>query len=167
MISWLVFLVLLLLSMRFINQTSEAIAQHDDWITYLVEENAELRQVVDNLEALRAQDQEVLNSLGDFLLEAKPGTFELTAYTPWCGNGDGVTSIGVTPTVGRTIAVDPSVIPYGSLAFVEGFGWRTAEDTGGAIKGKKLDLFVSSYDEAYSIGRPQVRVLVIPKEEDE
>jgi 3D (Asp-Asp-Asp) domain-containing protein len=48
------------------------------------------------------------------------------------------------PAVGRTIAVDPKVIPLGAKLHIEGIGIRIAEDTGRKIKGKKLDLFLSS-----------------------
>ncbi|MGL4796966.1 MAG: 3D domain-containing protein, partial [Paraclostridium sp.] len=53
-----------------------------------------------------------------------------------------------------TIAVDPRVIPLGSLVYVDGYGYAIAEDTGGAIKGNIIDVFVNSYDEAiYGWGR--------------
>ena len=44
----------------------------------------------------------------------------------------------------KVIAVDPKVIPLGSKVWVEGYGYAVAGDTGGAIKGNKIDLFMPS-----------------------
>lgn len=74
------------------------------------------------------------------------GKFKITHYA-----GDTATSTGTTPTVGRTIAVDPRVIPYGSRVIINGHTY-IAEDCGGAIKGNKIDIFVSSESEAYQKG---------------
>ncbi len=57
------------------------------------------------------------------------------------------------PVVGRTVAVDPSLIPYGTMIEIDGFGVRYAEDTGGAIKGNKIDVFVEKTSEAFQLGR--------------
>ena len=58
----------------------------------------------------------------------------------------------------KVIAVDPSVIPLGSKVWVEGYGYAVAGDTGGAIKGMKIDLFMPTTDQAYGFGRKQVRI---------
>ena len=55
-------------------------------------------------------------------------------------------------TEGRTIAVDPEVIPYGTKVLIDGHTY-IAEDTGGAIKGNKIDIFVDSHQEAVNRGR--------------
>ena len=89
------------------------------------------------------------------------GTFEVTAYTDSCGNGDGFTATGTIPTVGRTIAVDPRKIPLGSHVWIEGLGWHVAEDVGGAVKGNVLDLYVgASVSKALQFGRQQLRAVV-------
>lgn len=74
------------------------------------------------------------------------GKFKITHYA-----GDTATSTGARPTVGRTIAVDPRVIPYGSRVIINGHTY-IAEDCGGAIKGNKIDIFVGSESEAYRKG---------------
>lgn len=74
------------------------------------------------------------------------GNFRITHYA-----GDTATSTGARPTVGRTIAVDPKVIPYGSKVIINGHTY-IAEDCGGAIKGNKIDIFVGSESEAYQKG---------------
>ena len=63
------------------------------------------------------------------------------------------TSRGLIPKEGRTIAVDPTVIPYGSLVYIEGQGYYIAEDCGGAIRGNRIDVFTASYDYAMNRGR--------------
>ena len=72
---------------------------------------------------------------------------------------NGKTSIGRKPVVGRTIAVDPKVIPYGSRVFIPGFGWRIAEDTGAQIKGNRIDILVENEERAFDLGRKSALVL--------
>ena len=66
-----------------------------------------------------------------------------------------------TPTSGRTIAVDPSIIPYGTSVEIEGIGVRIAEDCGGAIKGNRIDLLFDTHQEALNFGKQikQVKIL--------
>lgn len=87
------------------------------------------------------------------------GEFKLTAYCPCmkcCGKTDGITSTGTTATEGRTIAVDPRVIPYGSTAtiyFADGTSHTyTAEDCGGGIKGNRLDIYFDDHQAALQFG---------------
>lgn len=82
-----------------------------------------------------------------------------TAYTH-TGNR---TYTGVYPRVG-TIAVDPKVIPLGSRLWVEGYGYGIAQDTGGLIKGNKIDLFMDSKAECFRWGRKKVKVYVLEEE---
>jgi uncharacterized protein YabE (DUF348 family)/3D (Asp-Asp-Asp) domain-containing protein len=87
-----------------------------------------------------------------------------TAYTAHCNGCSGITATGINlrsnPGL-KVIAVDPSVIPLGSKVWVEGYGYAVAGDTGGAIKGMKIDLFMPSTDQAFGYGRKQVRVKVL------
>jgi uncharacterized protein YabE (DUF348 family)/3D (Asp-Asp-Asp) domain-containing protein len=65
----------------------------------------------------------------------------------------GITASGTKVTEGRTIAVDPKVIPIGWWVFIEGIGFRRAEDTGSAIKGNKIDVYFGSQKTAEKFGR--------------
>lgn len=90
------------------------------------------------------------------------GTFNATAYcgcAACCGSAGGHTASGTTPKAGRTIATDPSVIPLGSTVIIDGHEY-TAEDTGGAIGGKRIDIFFSSHGEALAFGRRSVEVSI-------
>ena len=94
------------------------------------------------------------------------GVCKLTAYCKEnyphiCNNGDGnITATGTVPTVGRTVAVDPSVIPYGSKVIINGHTY-IAEDCGGAIKGNKIDILFATHKEALQFGVQYAEVFVI------
>ena len=78
----------------------------------------------------------------------------MTAYCPCsrcCGKSDGITATGTRATAGRTIAVDPRQIPYGTKVIIDGHTY-IAEDCGGGIKGNRIDVFFSSHQEALRFG---------------
>ena len=83
------------------------------------------------------------------------GTFKLTAYcncSRCCGKwAGGATASGTMPKAGRTIAVDTRVIPFGTKVIINGHTY-TAEDTGSAIKGNKIDIFFDSHQAALNFG---------------
>lgn len=60
-----------------------------------------------------------------------------------------------------SIAVDPRVIPLGSKLYIPGYGYGVAEDTGGAIKGNRLDLFFSSEKDCYNWGVRNIKVYIL------
>ncbi|MBQ6401410.1 MAG: G5 domain-containing protein [Firmicutes bacterium] len=93
----------------------------------------------------------VIETIDGFAYTRKE-TFQATAYT-----GGGRTASGTRARVGE-IAVDPRVIPLGTTVYVEGFGERRAEDTGGAIKGHIIDIYMSSKGECRRWGRRNVTV---------
>ena len=124
-------------------------------------------QIVETVEA-----EPVLIS-NDILVEEEPVvepepetlTVVTTAYCAEnfphiCNNGDAsTTSTGTTPTPGRTIAVDPSVIPYGCEVIIDGHTY-VAEDCGGAIKGNRIDILFATHDEALSWGKRTKEVII-------
>lgn len=82
------------------------------------------------------------------------GEYKLTAYCPceYCSEGWGnSTSTGAIATQGRTIAVDPKVIPYGTKIVIDGHTY-IAEDCGGAIKGNRIDVYFDNHQEALEFG---------------
>ena len=82
------------------------------------------------------------------------GEFVITHYCA-CGkctiDGDGITATGTKAAAGRTIAVDPEVIAYGTTVIIDGKTY-IAEDCGGAIKGNRIDIFMDSHEEALKAG---------------
>ena len=59
------------------------------------------------------------------------------------------------------VAVDPHLIRLGSKLYIEGYGYAVAGDTGGAIKGHRIDLGHTTYSEASSVGRRHVTVWLL------
>ncbi|MDO7203242.1 SH3 domain-containing protein [Paraclostridium bifermentans] len=98
-----------------------------------------------------ATTNETSNSQAETSSNNNNGTsmsIEATAYA-----GDTITSTGTTPKWG-TIAVDPTVIPYGTKVYIPKFDMVfTAEDCGSAIKGKRIDIFMNSEAECVKFGR--------------
>lgn len=87
-----------------------------------------------------------------------------TAYTPYCNGCSGYSASGINLRSDedlKLIAVDPSIIPLGSKVWVEGYGYAIAGDTGGSIKGNKIDVLVQTKQQAYSWGRKKVRIKVL------
>lgn len=87
------------------------------------------------------------------------GEFTLTAYCAcptccgqWSNMSNPRTASGTTATAGRTIAADTSIYPFGTQLVINGQVY-TVEDTGGAIRGNRIDVFCSSHQEALNFGR--------------
>ncbi len=74
----------------------------------------------------------------------------------------GITASGMKAQVG-VVAVDPSVIPLGTELYIEGYGYAIAGDTGGAIKGNKVDVFIEDLSNAQTWGRRYVDVHILSK----
>ncbi|MGV3465190.1 MAG: LysM peptidoglycan-binding domain-containing protein [Heyndrickxia sp.] len=87
-----------------------------------------------------------------------------TAYTANCEKCSGITATGINikkHPEKKVISVDPNVIPLGSKVYVEGYGYAIAADTGGAIKGNKIDIFIPSLSKAKQWGVRNVEVKII------
>lgn len=91
------------------------------------------------------------------------GTFKTTAYCPChkCSEGWGtLTSSGVHATANHTVAVDRRVIPIGTRLLINGQEY-TAQDVGGGVKGKHIDIFFNTHAETYQYGVKNVEVFMI------
>lgn len=102
------------------------------------------------------------NRGGDTNNDTYKATYSMvaTAYT-----GHAMTSMGLVPVRDpnglSTIAVDPSVIPLGTKVYIPNYGYAICADTGGAIKGNIIDLFLDSTAECFAWGRRGVTLHVI------
>lgn len=84
-----------------------------------------------------------------------------TAYTPMDGGGSGRTALGNYAGKGHA-AVDPDVIPLGSIVYIEGYGYAICDDIGGAIQGHVIDVGVDTLEQAYQWGsRDHITVYLI------
>lgn len=120
-----------------------------------------------DLEQIKWQQEDTLNMIMSHRQSVEPvpaeitepetvslGTFKITHYCSCekcCGKADGVTYTGTQATAGRTIGVDPDVIPLGSTVYIDGQAY-IAEDIGSGISGKEIDMFVGSHEEALQKG---------------
>ena len=82
-----------------------------------------------------------------------------TAYAPGDEGVDGITASGL-PVDRGVAAVDPGVIPLGSVVHVPGYGYAVTADTGGLIKGRRIDVYLPSRGEAAAWGVRRVKVTV-------
>lgn len=103
---------------------------------------------------------QVYASRGGNITYKKKLSVVATAYS---GHSNTATGRRPVRNVGgiSTIAVDPSVIPLGSKVYVDGYGYAIAADTGGAIKGNIIDLYLNSQSECVSWGRRPVNLLIV------
>lgn len=125
-------------------------SRFQNWQTRAIdaEENVgRLQTEVDNLTAeLNAQTDLTLTYAGSFSCTA----YCAEEYAHICGEGHGITSSGAKVQPGVTVAADTSILPYGTVVYIEGVGLRVVQDTGSAVVGNKLDVAVSTHAEALS-----------------
>lgn len=135
-----------------------------------------LRPAVDHVEE-QGRERLLLTSDGNLVRYKEVYTMTATAYDAGYGStgknpgdpGYGITRSGTRVRPG-VVAVDPRVIPLGSTLYVESlgrsasYGVSFAEDTGGAIRGNRIDLYYESRSEALRFGRQSVRVYVLEEE---
>lgn len=91
------------------------------------------------------------------------GIYHITYYCPCyeCSEGYGRnTATGALATANHTIAVDPNVIPYGSRVLINGIVY-TAEDCGGAINNKDIDIYVDTHAETLQGGSHYSEVFLV------
>jgi 3D (Asp-Asp-Asp) domain-containing protein len=94
--------------------------------------------------------------------------FTVTMYLPrdpaYGKDNDGLTAtLTKADPEARIIAVDPRLIPYGSLVWIEGLGWFRAEDCGSAIKGFRLDVLTATAEDAKTFGKQDLFAIVVPQ----
>jgi len=120
----------------------------------------EPKPIANAVAVLSAETQQVTLNGMTFGVKGVLKNVKLTAYTAGPSStgkqkgdkGYGVTASGTTVTEGRTIAVDTSVIPMGWWVYIDGIGFRRAEDRGSAVKGKKIDVYFDSESHARKFG---------------
>jgi 3D (Asp-Asp-Asp) domain-containing protein len=97
-------------------------------------------------------------------LQSKSMTVAATAYTSDCDGCSGVTASGTSLNeypYAKVIAVDPDVIPMGTVVYVPGYGYAVAADTGGGIEGNEIDLYMNDYSKAVNWGRKTVNISIL------
>lgn len=123
---------------------------------------AKHRQTEKDIEENLAADEIEEVTVSSNITKTKKMTVVATAYCPCdkCSDGYGrATATGKTATAGRTIAVDPKIIPYGSKVTINGNTY-IAEDCGGGIKGAKVDIFFDTHAETLKWGKRTVTAII-------
>lgn len=96
------------------------------------------------------------------------GEFAVYAYCveqyPHICGGNFTTASGEPVTPGVTVAADPDVLPMGTRVYIDGIGERVVQDTGGVIRGRKIDLAVESHEEALEFGRRAAEVYILEEQ---
>lgn len=147
---------------RTVCQGKEGLALNTVKITYHNGQEVK-REVVESKTLIPPQNKVVALgtitsvSRGNLRLDFREARYmKASAYT-YTGNR---TATGKNPEVGM-VAVDPSVIPLGTRMYIEGYGYAVAADTGGAIKGNTLDIFMETREQCLSWGRRTVKVYIL------
>ena len=142
---------ILLIGIHTINQLDDVMTQqriHDKTMADCMDQIMWLRMEVDEIKEADKPEIGPPEQIG-------LGEYTITHYcacSRCCGKSDGVTATGTQATEGRTIAVDPEVIPYGTKVLIDGHEY-IAEDCGSAIKGQRIDIYAADHAEALSRGR--------------
>ena len=146
------------------------LAQKTYAVTY-VNDKATHRKLVSTRVLIPAVDEETLGGIRIRMARALPSrsgayrrleclTMTATGYSPYEGSSTGRCATGMRAGYG-VVAVDPRVIHLGTRLYIEGYGYAVAGDTGGAIKGHRIDLGHTTYSEASAVGRRHVKVWVL------
>ena len=113
--------------------------------------------VTSDLDTLKSDEYELVN-LGEF----KITYYCDQRYDHICG-GNGITKSGKPTEVGVTAAADWSVLPKGSIVYIEGIGFREIQDVGGAVKSNHIDVLVRDHSEALKLGVDTESVWILVK----
>ncbi len=159
------------LSMEELIKTEQELVERNEELT---KENKRLHNMIGQysilVRSLRSENEVLKNSvetIEDIEENRKYlGVYTLTYYCkePDCGicGGGGMTASGTEVTPGRSVAVDPQVIPLGTKLYIDGTGNRIAEDTGSAVKGNKIDVNIETHAEALKLGKKyNVKVWIV------
>ena len=91
---------------------------------------------------------------------SQQGKLMKVGATAYCN--DPITSTGTIPQSGRTIAIDPKIIPYGTKVYIPQFNKVfIAEDCGSAIKGNRIDIYMDTYDECMNWGYRNIDIYIL------
>lgn len=161
--------IILLTAMLVMLATGYLICKHSNAVAEQVEQFDAYKPVPGAFDGLTQreiegleQEKEGSQAIDRYVSEPSRGeirtlTMEATAY---CYTGCR-TYTGTWPQEGRTVAVDPDVIPLGTQLVIDGRGGYVAEDVGGAIVGRKLDIYMADKQRAIEFGRRDVEVRIL------
>ncbi len=136
------------------SQNGYTMVQYDGMVGYVLGEH-----VADSVDYAKLNGQAVLFTCTAYCTCQKC----CGQFSPEVTGREAHTATGTIPTQGRTIAVDPSVIPYGSHVSIEGMGTYVAEDCGGGVKRDHIDIYFDTHEAAVAFGTKRLYVTIEPK----
>ena len=131
----------IVLGQTFLNTSFEVFGEYDGWSMITTE---------DGYAYIKSEYLSDTETSLEYIGQFKISHYCCEPYKHICGDGKGLTRTGI-PVHPGLISVDPSVIPLGSTVVIDGVEYQ-AEDTGGMIKGHKIDMAVETHQEALEMG---------------
>lgn len=133
--------LLIVLLLLFLLEKQKALAY---WQEKAEKQAETLQQLDSDITDLNIQISELERTVTFYESWQNIGEFKITYYWPGEDSYGNSTSTGAVATEGRTVAVDPEIIPYGTEIMIDGH-FYVAEDTGSSLKGNRsIDIFVNS-----------------------
>jgi 3D (Asp-Asp-Asp) domain-containing protein/peptidoglycan hydrolase CwlO-like protein len=156
--------------MKEIEETRASIKAEEQQLLKSMEEN---KVLLEEVKGEKAEIQDLLSEIKKRIAQVQPpglvlvGEWDMVAtayYAFGLGgndiNGNGITAIGLRARKG-IVAVDPGVIPLGTKLYIPGYGEALAADTGGWIKGSRIDLCFESLEECFRYGRRKLKIYLV------
>lgn len=156
--------------MKEIKETRARIEAEEQQLLESMEKN---KILLEKVKGEKAEIQNLLSEIKKRIAQIQPSGLTLvgewdmiaTAYHAFGKggndiNGNGITAIGLRTRKG-IVAVDPRVIPLGTKLYIPGYGEALAADTGGWIKGSRIDLCFESLGECFRFGRRKIKIYLV------
>ncbi|MCG9479160.1 MAG: 3D domain-containing protein [Actinomycetia bacterium] len=150
-----------------VEQTRERVLAEQQKLQQSIAYNQAL---LDQVKNERSEVATLLSEIKKRIAQVQPpgltlvGEWDMVATAYYSGggglNGNGITAIGLRVRKG-IVAVDPKTIPLGTRLYIPGYGEALAADTGGWIKGNRIDLGFESLEECYRYGRRKIKVYLV------
>lgn len=150
-------------------EAKELTKAKDDLTNQLNQKNDQLNQANQQVSSLKQENDALKKQISSSSTEGGHSItrtiyMNASAYTASCDGCSGTTVTGLdlkaNPNL-KVIAVDPNIIPIGTKVHVDGYGDAVAADTGGAIHGNKIDIFIPTESGAIQWGRRTVAVQIL------
>ncbi|MEA2016545.1 MAG: 3D domain-containing protein [Actinomycetota bacterium] len=148
----------------------DIIKEEEEQLEKSIKEN---RALLEKVKGEKSEIQNILSEIKRRIAMVQPpgltlaGEWDMTATAYYAFgrggndiNGNGITAIGLRARKG-VVAVDPRVIPLGTKLYIPGYGEALAGDTGGWIKGNRIDLCFETQEECFRWGRRSIKIYLV------
>lgn len=138
-----------------LDATKNELTETKENLSIELEKSIKLNESLENMTAeLETANTTISNLTGEEYKFVYMGNFRYTYYCDEryehiCGYGMGLTASGKPTEVGWTVAADTSVLPMGSIIYIEGIGFREVMDRGGGVNGNHIDILMTTHNECF------------------